>query len=468
MNLEQLTLNTEIRRVRATSQLDKLKQREYGQYFTSADLAVLVCSKIDTQHLGDEVRILDPGAGVGSLTVAAIAKIRSERPDALIRVTVVEIDPTVASYLRETLQDCEQLGKVQTELIAADFFELAPQFAELFDVVVQNPPYSKLPAKSKIRAQLEALGIVAPNLYVAFWALGIIACAAGGQCVAIVPRSWTNGVYFAKFRHWLLKRVAINALHTFDARDALFADNDVLQENIIAAVQVSKPQGSVRLARSSTLAGEVKELKVPFDSIVNSTDEQKFIRVDSSDIAKLELPLHTLGELGIAVSTGRVVAFRNRDSVVHDLSQADVIPFIQQLHIGPSEQIVWPLETDKPQGFRKTHSNVGLVVPPGNYVLVRRFSAKESPRRVVSAVWSSESPAAFDNKTNFLHIGGGGLDMSLAKGLASWLNSEWIDQMVRTFSGHTQINAADLKALPYPPMEALLNMGDSGRNARLP
>jgi adenine-specific DNA-methyltransferase len=53
------------------------------------------------------------------------------------------------------------------------------------------------------------------------------------------------------------------------------------------------------------------------------------------------------------------------------------------------------------------------------------------------------------------------LPLQLALGLSAYLNSTLVDDYVRSFSGHTQINAADLRQLRYPSMEALVRLGDA-------
>ncbi len=86
--------------------------------------------------------------------------------------------------------------------------------------------------------------------------------------------------------------------------------------------------------------------------------------------------------------------------------------------------------------------------------MVRRFSAKEERRRVVAAVYDparvDAEAVAFDNKLNVLHGGNAGLTENLAKGLAVFLNSTVVDAYFRQFSGHTQVNAEDLRSLRFP------------------
>jgi adenine-specific DNA-methyltransferase len=40
-----------------------------------------------------------------------------------------------------------------------------------------------------------------------------------------------------------------------------------------------------------------------------------------------------------------------------------------------------------------------------------------------------------------------------------WLNSSVVDRYFRTFSGHTQVNATDLRTMRYPDMATLRRLG---------
>jgi adenine-specific DNA-methyltransferase len=96
-------------------------------------------------------------------------------------------------------------------------------------------------------------------------------------------------------------------------------------------------------------------------------------------------------------------------------------------------------------------------------VLVKRFSSKEEKRRVVAALYDPERIRAeqvgFENHTNFFHRKGEGLTVKLAKGLAVFLNSTLVDLYFRQFSGHTQVNATDLRNFNYPRQSQLEQLG---------
>jgi adenine-specific DNA-methyltransferase len=116
----------------------------------------------------------------------------------------------------------------------------------------------------------------------------------------------------------------------------------------------------------------------------------------------------------------------------------------------------------KPEWFHTEPSVAAkLLVPGGAYVLIKRFSAKEERRRVVAAVWESEQPAAFDNKLNYVHDSGHGLDASVARGLSVYLNSTRLDDYFRVFSGHTQVNATDLRQMRFPSLAQLRDLASA-------
>jgi adenine-specific DNA-methyltransferase len=125
----------------------------------------------------------------------------------------------------------------------------------------------------------------------------------------------------------------------------------------------------------------------------------------------------------------------------------------------------WPKsDAKKPNAILLDDETARLMVPSGYYVLVKRFSAKEERKRITAAVCDPTvvpgSTYAFENHLNFFHERGGPLDRSTAFGLAAFLNSTALDDYFRTFNGHTQVNASDLRSLPYPSRHQLRELGE--------
>lgn len=126
----------------------------------------------------------------------------------------------------------------------------------------------------------------------------------------------------------------------------------------------------------------------------------------------------------------------------------------------------WPkTNSRKPNAIVCDEMTRQLLVPSEVYVLVKRFTSKEERRRVVACIYDPDKLATtyvgFENHLNYFHVNGGGLSMNLAKGLAAFLNSTVVDLYFRRFSGHTQVNATDLRALRYPSIVELESLGAS-------
>ena len=463
---------TETRRRDALRTLDPREQARLGQFFTPAGASDLIASLVRLDDLPATVRILDPGAGVGSLTVALVERIRRERPDVSLHVVAVEIDAGVVPILGATLEDLRAEHGVTTELVQGDFIALAtgedPRVTGPFDLVIQNPPYGKLAASDPNRRAVGRAVVDVPNTYAAFWALGIRSLAPAGQCVAIVPRSWANGTYFEPFRVWMLLHLGIDCLHVFESRTTVFADTGVLQENVVVCgTRGSEPQ-KVKLSVSVGHADDIETNIVPIDVVIQPDDPRKFVRFTDGATSVPAAAVYTLDDIGITASTGRVVDFRSRSWLV-DAPEADAVPMVYQGNIRSGSVIHPRSEVSKPQYYRAADPDAAKwLVPEGTYVLVKRFSAKEERRRVVAGMWEGAGPVAFDNKTNYLHARGHGLDPDLARGLMLWLNSTPLDQVFRTFSGHTQVNAGDLRVLPFPSREHLVELGRALPTGDLP
>lgn len=465
--VEDLMTRAERRRVNATVGFDAATRRKLGQYFTPAPAAALIASLLNLDQLTDTVRILDPGAGSGSLTAALVARLVAERPELRVHVVAVETDPCVLPALAETLADCETISGVVTELVGADYLTAStgldadPRVLGPFDIVIMNPPYGKLAAGEYVRRAVARECVDTPNLYSAFWALGVHALAPGGQCVAIVPRSWANGTYFENFRGWLLDRLNLDRLHVFESRSAVFGDSGVLQENVIVAGTRSRSRGkSIVLSASVGHTDSVQTQTVPAAAVVQPGDVHQFVRFTDGAAAVPAAARYTLHDLGLTVSTGRVVDFRARDWLVDDISELGTAPLVYPGNLRRG-QVEHPRAIRKPQAIKVIEPGARkLLVPAGVYTLVKRFSSKEERRRVVAATWDRDGiEPAFENHLNYYHQRGKGLPRTVARGLSAWLNSTAVDTLFRTFSGHTQVNAGDLRVLPYPKIADLDELG---------
>lgn len=471
----------------ACRKLSEARQAEMGQFLTPAPVAQLMASMFRCG--ASSLRLLDAGAGVGSLTAAWVAEIcgRRTRPQS-ISVTAYEVDPTLGEYLASTLEmcrrQCDQAEiRFTAELLQEDFIRSAvdqimvPLFRqsdEGYDCAILNPPYRKINSESESRLTLRVVGVETSNLYTAFLSLVSRLLKPSGELVAITPRSFCNGPYFRPFREYFLAEMALKRIHVFESRKRAFQDDDVLQENVIFhAVRDGDKSGKVIVSSSSGPDDELPTFReVPYQEVVNPRDPELFIHIVTDDlgqqIAEQMARLTTsLDELGIAVSTGRVVDFRATRYLRME-PEPNTAPLVYPHHITHGF-VEWPKQhSKKANAVVISPPTIDSLVPSGTYVLVKRFSTKEERRRVVAGIFDprrvSGELVAFENHLNYYHADGESLPTRLAAGLAVFLNSTLVDLYFRNFNGHTQVNAADLRMLHYPTRQQLERLGSHVRD----
>lgn len=462
-------------RLRLSRDTDAKKKSQFGQFLTPAGTAAFMAGLFPP---ADGIcRLLDAGAGIGSLAEAFLERwcsggLRFGR----VELDAFEIDGALHAQLALTLSKYRN-DAFSVKVHGDDFIHTAVDalsgglFAKSlprYSHAILNPPYKKISSNSAHRLALHRIGIETVNLYSAFVALAVAMAAPGGQIVAIIPRSFCNGPYYRPFRDFILERTAIRHMHLFESRSKAFKDDDVLQENIIIRLERGGKQGPVTVSTSTDDSFADLEIhEHPFDRIVIPDDTERFIHVPTLAEESTELSptiRHTLTDLGIMVSTGPVVDFRLKKHL-RDMPEPDTVPLLYPGHFS-SNGAKWPVEgMKKPNAIARNAETEKWLYPSGFYCVVRRFSSKEEKRRVVAGVVAPESfdgatVLGFENHLNLFHEHKRGLPQALARGLAVFLNSTIVDDNFRRFSGHTQVNATDLKQMKYPSRATLIELGE--------
>jgi tRNA1(Val) A37 N6-methylase TrmN6 len=452
--------------------ISQKRKSELGQFMTPSTVARFMASLFSPSTL-KIAWLLDAGAGIGSLSGAALDRFaaggfRLQH----VQVAAYEIDPKLRELLSQTLAKYQGHFAIDISVLRGDFIEEAVKLIfngeERFTHAILNPPYKKINSASRHRLLLRRVGIETVNLYSAFVALTIELMQPGGQIVAIMPRSFCNGPYYRPFRELIFAKTAIKYIHLFAARNRAFRDDAVLQENIIILLERNAIQGNVTISTSTDDSFTDMETNVyPFDRIVFPDDLESFIHIPTSpERNHLETSPATrfsLAEIGLEVSTGPVVDFRLRPHI-RQMPGRGTVPLLYPCHFS-GQEIDWPKQgAKKPNAIMRNAETEKWLYPSGYYVVVRRFSSKEEKRRVVASVICPEvfndSPMlGFENHLNVLHSGKQGISENLARGLTVFLNSTAVDEQFRLFSGHTQVNATDLRLLKYPSREVLTRLG---------
>jgi adenine-specific DNA-methyltransferase len=304
-------------------------------------------------------------------------------------------------------------------------------------------------------------------------ALSIKLLADNGILTAIVPRSFCNGLYFLPFRKFLCANTAILHIHSFETRDNAFNDENVLQENVIITLKknVKKPKSiTVSKSNDKSFSG-YNEKQIPYSQVISPDDTQMFISIPAKPVSVPDRILSCCnGDLDFDISTGAIVDFRLKDKLIYDETNKG-IPLLYSVHIR-NQKISWPVRSKKPNAILLDEDEIKKVAfPRGYYVLVKRFSSKEEKRRIYATLLTPESlPADYftvENHLNIIHSNHNSLGKDMALGLTAWMNTGYCDNLFRNFSGHTQVNATDLRNMKYPSFDFLTEFGQLAENKDL-
>jgi adenine-specific DNA-methyltransferase len=448
------------------------RRRKYGQFFTPTEIGRFMAKML--VPLSDSPTVLDPCVGTGVLACAVVEAIVDTVESMHLEVFEVdgELAPMAEASLSYAAEWVAQRGKRLTfSLNRTDFFESlrdaasTPLFSDgnaSYELAIANPPYFKLPASSALPF---------PNIYAAFMSEMARRLVPGGTMVTITPRSFATGTYFGAFRRSFFGMVTPRKLHVFDSRAAAFRKDDVLQENIILCATKGRPDSSfvdVTVSLGVSDLDRARARCVPGVGVIDLAQHDPVLRVPGDEVDDRvlefvgELP-ETLGSLGLAVSTGPVVAFRASKHLRLQPEPATV-PLLWLSNIRYMT-VEWSAErkSAKPKYVVDDDSSRRLLTASGNYVLIRRFSAKEEYRRITAApLFKGQLPGnriGIENHLNYIYRPGGQLSAEQVVGLSAVLGSQLINRYFRIHNGHTQVNATELRAIPLPSMSSIERLG---------
>ncbi len=460
----------------ATSPVDRKTRGHFG---TPRKIAEFM-SSLFVRIPANGFRLLDAGAGVGTLSAAVCARVQTQRQPCHVEAELWENDQRLLPHLKTSMDACVEAlaesGHSMTYKIRDEDFVLANTQKTLFDkgplprfdFAILNPPYFKLRKDSPQANAMKHIVHGQPNIYACFMAVAVDQLVEGGELVAITPRSYFNGPYFRRFRKWFFDRMTARHIHVFDSRNEAFQKDSVLQENVIlAATRGSNSHPTIAISNSASCAlSDVKKRQVTYDSVIDNRNDACLIRVvtnplDQQILQSLDRLPDRLDTLGLAVSTGPVVTFRAseflREERGHDtaplLWMHNVRPFVTRL----------PPRNGKPAHIEVSESSRKLLVPASRYVLLKRFTSKEEKKRLVAGIIQADDSYAewigLENHLNYLYRTDGDLTEIEALGIAAYLNTTLADRYFRAISGNTQVNAGELRILPMPNYDTLTAIG---------
>ena len=282
--------------------------------------------------------------------------------------------------------------------------------------------------------------------------------------VYIVPRSWTSGAYFKSFREKFFNEMVLEHIHLFESRDKVFETESVLQETMIfkAKKTAKKPTNILVTTTKNNADFENKTTyNAAYKTIVSGTEKYVYLITNSEEAETLQKLNHwknTLPQIGMKMKTGLTVDFRNKEALRNNAEEG-AVPLFYSKHIRDGK-VIFPI--GKENEYLATNQT-GLMQKNGNYLFVKRFTAKEEHRRLQCGVYLAKKNPRYNkistqNKINFIS-GIQELSECTVYGLYVIFNSTIYDNYYRILNGSTQVNATEVNSMPVPPVDIIESMG---------
>lgn len=447
--------------------ISKKERKKYGQFFTSRKTAEFMAAMFCIDYRKPILRLLDAGAGTGLLTVALVERLRTEGYKGNIEVICYENDKNVLSVLKNNLDVLKKSLNAQYEIREENYItsqnfisrDLYKKDVEQYDMIIGNPPYMKIAKDAPEAKAMSEICYGAPNLYFLFWAMGINNLKKGEEMVYIIPRSWTSGAYFERFRKYLFRHCVITRIHLFGCRDKVFEGEPVLQETVIIKVKKTceKPK-VVKMSSSETSDfADIKFYDVDYDTIVAPNQFVFLVTcAEEAEVLSRINRLHdTLKSDELNMRTGIIVDFRTRD-VLRDIDVDGSYPLFFSHHIKDG-RVLWPVGRESEYIVTDRQS---YLQENTDYLFVKRFTSKEEKRRLQCGIYLKAEHTKYkyistQNKINYIKCDA----PELAYGLFVLFNSTLYDAYYRILNGSTQVNSTEINLMPVPSKEAIRQMG---------
>ncbi len=458
-------------------QMPKKERKKYGQFFTSKETAEYMASMFSDLGIKEEISILDAGAGSGILSCALLEKVAQYSNIKKVKLVCYETDEKILDILQKNLQLIKEESNYTLEYEIRmknyitsqnlDFNGMIGrnQNPQKYDFVIGNPPYMKISKDALEVKVMPEICYGAPNLYFLFAAMGLFNLKQEGEMVYIIPRSWTSGAYFRKFRDYFLTQGKLEKIHLFGSRNKVFDQENVLQETIIIKIRkTDKIPDNVLM--TSTVSNKdfsnCLELEVPYHIVVSG--EQKFVylvteKSELDVLKRINRWTTTLPDIGLRMKTGLTVDFRNQD-ILRNENEEGAVPLFYSQHIKDGT-VFFPIQ--KENEYVVTNQK-GLLQKNKNYLFVKRFTAKEEKRRLQCGVYLAKKYPQYNmistqNKINFIDGLVNELSECVVYGLYVIFNSSIYDTYYRILNGSTQVNSTEINAMPVPGIEIIQEIG---------
>ncbi len=471
--------------VRNTGKLIRSKSKSenvrLGRLFTKKDTARLMASMLNIDEKKTAFTVLDPGAGTGILSAAAVEEICRRAP--LCKQIFLTCFETCRDFIPMLEDNLERIRKkcrhdydvklyitIYEENYIIDskkhytvtFFDTVE---DKYDIIIANPP-TELCEKNSGEA-LSAGGVTQLKISTAFLFARMASghLEEGGQLITLLPTTYATASQLTALRQDMAKKLSVNKIHLFVGKQKNFKRAVPLKKNfIISYINGAAPE-KVLISTSEDNGKTVTSLP-PLDyGFVVDKDNGMLTLPKSIEDTKIvsyisDFP-ETLASLGLKMSTGLVIDSKCEGLLFTEPIKASV-PVLRSATI-KNGLISFP-QPIKRQYIAPVNSS--LIQKNKNLIIIKRVPAKSDERFVNSAIYLASQLPAFKyisthNKINFIDTADKSSEMCarLVFGLFALLNSTIYDRYISIVSKSKQINSKEMRSLPLPPRNIIENIG---------
>lgn len=471
--------------VRNTGKLIREKSKSenirLGRLFTKKDTAALMASMLKFDSAKTVCTILDPGAGTGILSAAAIEHICKNYPACKqIYVTCYENDPIYLPMLNDNLErirkKCRHDYGVKLFVTVYDedylidsknhytvsFFDAVE---DKFDLIICNPPQDLIDKGSDAAESVGGVTQLKINSAFLFAKLASRHLEENGQLVIMLPTIVATASQLTTFRREIAASLSLEKIHLFIGKQKNAKRAVPLKKNLILSYAKREKPENIAITTSTDNGKDVSALPLlPYDFVVDKNDGILTLPKNLEDtkiVSYISKFPETLSSLGLKMSTGLVIDSKCEGLLFTEPIKG-AVPLLRTSTI-KNGQISFP-QPVKRQYIAPV--NPSLIQKNKNMIIIKRIPAKSDDRFVNSAIYMAAQLPAYryistHNKLNFIDTKDANQEMCprLAFGLFALLNSTIYDRYISIISKSKQINSKEMRELPLPPRNIIENIG---------
>ena len=473
--------------VRNTSKLVRAKSKSdnvrLGRLFTKKETARLMANMLELDAEKTAYTVLDPGAGTGILSAAAVEEICLRAPKCRqIFLTCYESNPEFIPMLEDNLErirkkcrhdfDVRLYVTVYNENYVTESqnhytVTLFDSVEDKFDIIICNPP-TELITKTSDEAE-RAGGVTQLKICAAFLFAKMATrhLEDGGRLVIVLPTTVASASALAAYRKEMAKELSLEKIHLFIGKQKNAERAVPLKKSIILAYTKGERPATVTVTTSTDWGKPENTVTLPpldYDFVVDKADGTLTLPKSVEDtkiVSYISAFPETIASLGLKVSTGLVIDSRC-EGLLFTEPMRGCVPLIRPTAIrGGTVRFPLPIKHQYIAPVNPT-----LVQKNKNLVLIKRVPATSDRRFVNAGVYMAGQLPQYKyisthNKVNFIDTKDKDSEMCarLAFGLFALLNSTIYDRFISIVSKSKQINAKELRTLPLPPRNIIENIG---------